>query len=614
MVIFMKKKFLFSWVLGFFLFSALGAATTIDLEVSEQDAQKEADGTLCYSVTQQEPFFITITVKDSGQDDQDIKVEGLQQFQVMGQSQSSSMRMINQQISNTKTIQYQVLAGRQGTFFVGPAVIDGNEKIESKRIKIIVGAASNVASNRHAQGHGSAQPDDQKSFYTVVCKTNTDTKDVVIGQPIILSVIIFIQGPVANLSLQKPTIADFVVKEIKKEVTKQTQIKDAKGILIEKKFILFPLKTGIQTIEPFTVGFTVPARRQQRRRGSFGFFDDDFFSSFFSGQQQEQKTVASHELKISVQPLPQTPGKNIEGVGAFASFKASIDKTNASAHEPLLFTLTIDGKGNFDQMSAPKLNLPEAMRWYESKTDIQEDLTTQYNGGSKKFEFVVQCSDSGAQTIPAQTFTYFDTKTKTIRQLHTESIALTIQPRKGEEPKSIESDHQAINTPEPKEPQKTQSQVAVKKSEPEQEGPAALNWYLFLLLALIPLLFFLIKHRHIFSKHGMRLFASIRPSKKLSALDATLKNIENSGQHEKLYYFFTQALEIKYAVPAGQITESLMEQALLKTPGWDREKVDAFLDFMAICAQVHFGAQQTAVDGKTLIKKAQYWFLMFKQN
>lgn len=616
MVMIMKKDVLLisKFILIFLLFSVLGATPTIELEVSEQNATQEADGTLSYRVAQQETFFVSVTVKNGSQDGQEVKVEGLNQFHVLGQSQSSNMQIINNQVTSAQTIQYQVVAAQQGTFILGPARIDGQDQAASKTIKIIVGApgsdsARNVSSDKQT-GHAK-----QQTPYTVVCKAQSDKKEVVVGEPLVVTLMIFVQGRLSNVMLQPPTFPDFVVKEVKKEITKEAQINNVKGTLIEKKFVLFPLKTGKLAIKPFVVSFMVPMQRQ-RRRGQFGFFDEDFFSSFFGEQRQVQKSAVSQELKIDVTAVPHISGKNIEGVGDFTSFKAAIDKTNAVANDPLLLTLTIEGKGNFDQITTPKLNVPDSMRWYESKTEINEDVTTQYVGGSKKYEFVIQCGDAGKQTIPAQTFTYFDTKTKTVKNLQTDPLVLNIQPRKGEESKAVAPALPSSTNEKPiqKPPERPSAGQVLPKEEQEPPTPTALNWYLFLLLALVPLLFFAFRQRRVVAAMIAKVCTRMRPAKKLSALDATLKSIETTNQYAQLYQFFVHAFEIKYSVSADLVTESWMEQTLVQTARWDHERVAAFLDFMALCAQIHFSSQKISTDGKELIKRAQYWFLMIKED
>ena len=139
--------------------------------------------------------------------------------------------------------------------------------------------------------------------------------------------------------------------------------------IIEQKFALVSLQPGNKTINPVTVVYQAQVKN---KRKSMGIFGDDFFGGFFDQMQLEQKESQSNSLKIDIKPLPKT-NESVDGIGVFKTFTMSVDKTSALANEAITLTLEIDGAGNFDQISTPKLAIPDFIKNYESKNDFTPD-------------------------------------------------------------------------------------------------------------------------------------------------------------------------------------------------------------------------------------------------
>jgi hypothetical protein len=85
-------------------------------------------------------FRMTVTVAGGFNQTPDAKVQGLDQFRIVGSSQASEISIVNGSISSTKRVTYAVLAEQEGTFELGPAEVTVKDKIfRSNTVTITVG-------------------------------------------------------------------------------------------------------------------------------------------------------------------------------------------------------------------------------------------------------------------------------------------------------------------------------------------------------------------------------------------------------------------------------------------------------------------------------------------
>ena len=151
---------------------------------------------------------------------------------------------------------------------------------------------------------------------------------------------------------------------------------------------IIPAKTGDLEIPPATVGIQLVGG------GMFG--------------RAEEIKVTSNAAKLRVEPLPEE-GRPLSFSGAIGQdlkLSSSVSPKSAEPGEPLEYTLTISGRGNFDAMVAPELSETSGWRTYQPKETFQADDATGF-GGSKSFEYKIVARRDQTAT-PGAEFSYFD--------------------------------------------------------------------------------------------------------------------------------------------------------------------------------------------------------------
>lgn len=592
MVVAMKRKtILFAFgLLAILTSSLLGQAPRISLELEQGD------------VALNDSFEIKVILehmpdRNTGQP----VVAGLDQMHIIGTSKATNMEIVNNRVSTNHTYIFTVQPNKIGQFTLGPARIKANgNTIESNTVTVNV---TREQTDKAKQANG-------EDGSSVIIKLETDNKNIVVGQPIILSMKIYVHGQLLQHAVHQPSYAGFLVKEIKTPVIKHELVDGVSYNLNEFKFILTPLQPGAKKIEPASVDYVAPGKRKRRRAGMF----DDVFSDFFNPS-VEQKRAISNELTLNVSPLPEHQGQ-VDGVGSFTSFQATLNKTDATINEPITLTLSIEGKGNFEQIAVPKLSLPNSFKYYDSKAEVEENLATDYLGGKKRFEFVLQASQAGTWDIPPQTFTFYDTNARSFQTFKTKPLSVVIKPGEGQET-------QPTQPIEPKEKEEVEEQEKPIKSAKEihfiqedapvqQTNPFAFPLWLLIIILLIPPLFYFKDSVRKLITFIQRKFGSSR-NRHFTKEEKELEELIKNGNPSSLYQFFLKFISSKWHISMQQVTEDWIE-AQLHHARWEKEKIAEFMDYLNKCACFYFSPKNVStIDRNDVIKRAKYWFLMLNK-
>lgn len=185
--------------------------------------------------------------------------------------------------------------------------------------------------------------------------------------------------------------------------------------VILKKTVLYPQKTGKLNIEPLSLDITVEVPTNRR----------DFFGSRV--MTQVHITVSAGQRSINVKPLPEAgkPANFTGAVGEF-SFKVTTSKKELSANESLQAKVEVAGKGNLKLFELPKLNVPSSLEMYEPEKN--DKIRTTLNGmqGSRNESYTLVPQYKGKYPIPSISFSYFDLKTKSYKQIRSKEIVIDV--------------------------------------------------------------------------------------------------------------------------------------------------------------------------------------------
>lgn len=607
-----NKQIILCLIITINIFCYATPTTTVKLAVQDVAYQKAANDDLYPVIGVNQEFQLNVIINNTEQDIDSIHIPGIEQLKVIGQSSSQSTSIINKKVSSRISHFKTVIAPQQGAITLGPVQIQsGGKTITSNTITLIVSKNQVAQKETKNQDHQNTSAEEQ---IKVLCKIKANKNEVVVGEPITLSIIIYTHGPVLQSGLtQLPNFDGFLAQEPQQVAPQQEVIDNLTYTANEVQFILTPLQPGTKKFNAATAQYVVPIAPKRKRLDGFG-FDIHSYMDAFLGNRGQVKQIISNELEITVKPLPPYD-KPVDGVGIFTAFQAHIDKQEGHINEPLMLSLLIEGQGNFDQIAIPKLKLAEWFKYYESKTDF----TKTSEGGKKRFDFILQSTKSGTVQIPPQTFTYYDTKTKTYETLATAPLTLTIKELAGapapkqqspqkeqKEPKNVTNDLTKIKTDD--------LELIKESSSVKQPITFSLPWWVFVaLLFTLPCLFFSKKIFLLITSLIQKIFKKHFHQKQLSLFERELTTLVNNQNARGLYQFFLRFLAAKYHVDINQITEDWMLQKL-EQEHWDHKKIHEFAEFFGKCMQLNFYAEHKSnLDLNSLMQKAKYWLILLNK-
>ncbi|MCQ2252886.1 MAG: BatD family protein, partial [Bacteroidales bacterium] len=368
-------------------------------------------------VTAGQPFRIEVSVNSQKANINDPKLDD---FQVYGRSQSTSMSIINGDMSVQKSFIYTAIANKPGTYTIKPAsATQGGKTYESNSVTITVVDGGNAGQTAgQPQGGNNAIGNNQQQqtaddeitpsdsgdlFVDVISNKN----DVYVGEQVILTSSLYSRYDIAGFEDAKfPNFNGFWAKDIKnpKNITFDRKRINNKVYLYSlwQKKALFPQKAGKLEIEPYTVNCVVT--------DGFGF--------------RQARAVAKSKVKtINVKPLPDNKPEGFGGAVGNFKIQLSADKEQVKLDEPLTVKVTISGTGNFQLFESPKVQFNSAFEQFEPKSTENINATDAGINGSKTFSTVVIARQPGEYTIPAVKFSYFDPSAKAYKTIESKEIA-----------------------------------------------------------------------------------------------------------------------------------------------------------------------------------------------
>lgn len=151
-----------------------------------------------------------------------------------------------------------------------------------------------------------------------------------------------------------------------------------------------------------------------------------FLQSLYASIRPKEVTVTSPTSDLKVLPLPGE-GRPADFTGAVGNFQVSSDiaPVHPAAGDPLTLRLHVSGTGNFDRVDSPMFGQLEHWKTYPPKSSFHKSDAVGYKG-EKVFEQPLITAQSGEQTIPGLTFSYFNPGTRRYERAQTQPIEVAI--------------------------------------------------------------------------------------------------------------------------------------------------------------------------------------------
>jgi len=409
-------------------------------------------------------------------------------------SQQSSYRMVNGHTSSSSSITftYTLYAAKDGSFTIPPAHARINGRMVASRAARVVVSGRSRNSGGAPKMHGedeSREPSMASAGTRITAndlfiKVTANKRRVHEQEPILLTYKVYSLVDLTQLEGKMPDLTGFHSQEVPLPQQKSFHLERVNGkpyrAVTWSQYVMYPQMTGKLQIPSITFkGIVVQQNRSV-----------DPFEAFLnggSGYVEVHRNIVAPGLTVQVDPLPAKPAGFSGGVGRF-NISAQLTKKEVKAGDPVTLRVVVGGNGNLKLIKQPEVNFPKDFDKYDAKVTDKTKLTSTGVGGNMIYDFLFVPRNQGTYTIPAVSFTYYDTGLNAYKTIKTQPFKLVVDKGDGN---STSADYDA---------QKDNDihDIMSGKCEQRQVGNfffGSTSWWISLLLPLIAFIVLLVIFR-----------------------------------------------------------------------------------------------------------------------
>jgi len=315
---------------------------------------------------------------------------GLQKdFDVLSTSHSSKVSIVNGSVNSIKELVLILMPKQIGTFVI-PPIKAGNSASRPIQINVIKPKA--IAANQGAD---------------IFLEAKVDLTKAYVQSQVVYSVRLYRAVEIREASLTEPSLNDAVVERMGEDISFQTRRNQRLYQVTERRFAIFPQKSGNYVIPAATFQGQVLEKATSNR------FSNDPFDRFFQTQRARRVRIKSNEIEIEVMPQAKQTG-DANWLPAKKIIFSEIWSPNPpqfKVGEPVTRTLRIEATG------LTGAQLPE-IKWFETngikqytdqplvKTEVAGDALL----GVREEKIAIVPNESGKLVLPEIRLHWWDTE------------------------------------------------------------------------------------------------------------------------------------------------------------------------------------------------------------
>lgn len=362
-----------------------------------------------------------------------IEVDGLD-IRLSGTSRR--VEIVNFQTTSSMVYVYTVVADRPGAFVIPAIPVQcGGKELRTEPAELRIGGPSRPAP---AQAPAMPQPppgpapqagpppssggESARCYGEIVM----GAKSAFVGEVVPVELRFFFRSDIQFDSLQPPSFGGdgFTAAPLSEPDQSRQMVGGVEYNVITFRSAITPVKSG-QVEIPRAV---MQGRMVVQGGGGTG---DPFFDQFFRnfpvpgmGVHAENIEARTNLRKLDVLSLPKDGRpENFSGAVGQFTMSAKASQKSAGSGEPVTLALSVEGRGNFDAMSAPVLTKEQGWRTYAPKESFAAADSAGFgsSSGTKTFVYSMVAKEARDATPGAQ-FSYFDPREKKYVTLTTDPI------------------------------------------------------------------------------------------------------------------------------------------------------------------------------------------------
>jgi|GEM_PF-2384402 len=359
-----------------------------------------------------------------------VRFPDFQGFKKISQSESTRMNIViggSQTFSKVKSYNIELLPNKTGVIEIKPATVVVKGKVyQSRSLKVTVLPASKSATPKRQQNQGlnvfkSPFDIDELPFDSrineedVMLQAVVDRKSVYVGEQFVFSVYLYSTIAIYDIEqLNLPKFENAWVEDLynpQKFTSEQKRVGSrVYNVYLLKRRAVFPTKSGVYEIEPSSIVLNVVAGFNQRRI-----------------------TKQTQNIKIDVKPLPDNDKPAdfpVYNVGDYrVSF--SLNPSRQPMDKPFTLNVVVEGKGNINAFSIPKLKDNPELRFYDPVIRTEPSPDKKIYGGKKSFEYLIFAKRTGKINIPSFDVLFFKPDTSSYEKVSVSGLAVDVSEAEG---------------------------------------------------------------------------------------------------------------------------------------------------------------------------------------
>lgn len=313
-------------------------------------------------------------------------------FDVLGTHQANRIQIINGRADSSREWRIVLAPKRRGTLTI-PALRLG--ALRSKPLSVTVRDTASADGGKDRE---------------VMLEASVDTASPYVQAQVVLTLRLLHRVPLREAALGKLELGDAVVERLGDDVNFQVERNGQQYEGIERRYAIFPQRSGALTIPPVLLTAKVP---DKRARG--GDPVDPFGDPFNLLQPLLSVRVRSEEIVLKVRPPPASASAS--GAAWLPAADLTLEETWSTeppvlrVGEPATRTLTLRAEG----LTAAQLPVIEPSNWQGMKVYTDQPILQTEPGqrsivGTSQLKWAVVPAQQGKITLPAVRVPWWDTK------------------------------------------------------------------------------------------------------------------------------------------------------------------------------------------------------------
>ncbi|VAX05959.1 hypothetical protein MNBD_GAMMA26-644 [hydrothermal vent metagenome] len=331
-------------------------------------------------------------------------------FEILGNSRSESIQMINGDYSRTTSWTISVMAKTTGNLTI-PAIAFGSDRSQAATIQVQKTAETTP---------GSA---DQDIFLEITVEPQT----AYVQQQLVYHVRIYRAVNISDASLTAPHFndPDVIVEQLGEEQSFETQRNGKRYLVSQIDYAVFPQTSGTLTLDP--VIFQARTSQHSRNQRQFGFGSSPFS---MTGPMRRYRSEA---INVEVKPMPEsggTPWLPTTNLQLSAVWPKSQPEFRVG--EPVTRTLMVFADG-LTSAQLPEINakIPAGFKQYPDQPAMEDRNTSSGITGIRQEKVAIVPTKAGSHTLPPIEITWWDIKTNRKQTARIPETQIQVLPAEG---------------------------------------------------------------------------------------------------------------------------------------------------------------------------------------